>query len=278
MATRTPGRIFGTALWYTAGILLAIVFAGPFVWMISNSFKPSDEIFANPPILISQNATFDNYREVFEQAPFERYMLNSFIVAGSVTVIALLLHAMAGYSLARLNYPGRNIIFIGIISTLMIPFYTILIPLSLLVKELGWFNTYLALIVPAIPHAFGIFWLRQFFLGIPTDLEDAARIDGASRIGVFFRIALPLAKPVLAALAVFFFLANWDSFLWPLIAANKPEMRVVQVGVQSFTGERGIAWHLIMAASVVAVLPTMILFFTLQRFIVQSVKLSGLKG
>lgn len=278
MATRTPGRIFGTALWYTVCTLLAIVFAGPFVWMISNSFKPSDEIFANPPILISQNATFDNYREVFEQAPFERYMLNSFIVAGSVTVIALLLHAMAGYSLARLNYPGRNIIFIGIISTLMIPFYTILIPLSLLVKELGWFNTYLALIVPAIPHAFGIFWLRQFFLGIPTDLEDAARIDGASRIGVFFRIALPLAKPVLAALAVFFFLANWDSFLWPLIAANKPEMRVVQVGVQSFTGERGIAWHLIMAASVVAVLPTMILFFTLQRFIVQSVKLSGLKG
>ncbi len=278
MTTQTPGRIFGTALWYTVCTLLAVVFAGPFIWMVSNSFKPSDEIFANPPILISQNATFDNYREVFEQAPFERYMLNSFIVAGSVTVIALLLHAMAGYSLARLNYPGRNLIFVGIISTLMIPFYTILIPLSLLVKELGWFNTYLALIVPAIPHAFGIFWLRQFFLGIPTDLEDAARIDGASRIGVFFRIALPLAKPVLAALAVFFFLANWDSFLWPLIAANKPEMRVVQVGVQSFTGERGIAWHLIMAASVVAVLPTMLLFFTLQRFIVQSVKLSGLKG
>jgi multiple sugar transport system permease protein len=273
-----PGRIFGTALWYTVCILLAVVFAGPFVWMVSNAFKPQNEIFADPPILISEHATFDNFRDVFKQAPFERYMLNSFIVAGSVTVIALLLHAMAGYSLARLSYPGRNLIFVGMLSTLMIPFYTILIPLSLLVKELGWFNSYLALIVPAIPHAFGIFWLRQFFLGIPTDLEDAARIDGASRVGVFFRIALPLAKPVLAALAVFFFLANWDSFLWPLIAANKPEMRVVQVGIQSFTGEHGIAWHLIMAASVVAVLPTMALFFTLQRFIVQSVKLSGLKG
>jgi len=193
-------------------------------------------------------------------------------------LVALLLHAMAGYALARLTFPGRNLIFVGIISTLMIPFYTILIPLSLLVKELGWFNTYLALIVPAIPHAFGIFWLRQFFLGIPGELEDAARIDGASRVGVFFRIALPLARPVLAALSVFFFLANWDSFLWPLIAANKQEMRVVQVGIQSFTGERGIAWHLIMAASVVAILPTLFLFFTLQRFIVQSAKLSGLKG
>jgi multiple sugar transport system permease protein len=275
---QSPGQLLTTVLWYIACIILAVVFAGPFIWMISNSFKPPDEIFANPPILISQRASFENYRMVFEQAPFERYMLNSFIVATTVTLVALLLHAMAGYSLARLNYPGRNTIFIGIISTLMIPFYTILIPLSLLIKELGWFNTYLALIVPAIPHAFGIFWLRQFFLGLPRDLEDAARIDGASRAGVFFYIALPLARPVLAALAVFFFLANWDAFLWPLIAANKPEMRVVQVGIQSFTGERGIAWHLIMAASVVAVLPTLFLFFTLQRFIVQSAKLSGLKG
>jgi multiple sugar transport system permease protein len=275
---KSPGQILGIILWYAACIFLAIIFAGPFIWMLSNSFKPANEIFADPPILISQHASMDNFRDVFKQAPFERYMLNSFIVATSVTVIALLLHAMAGYALARLDFPGRNLFFIGMISTLMIPFYTILIPLSLLVKELGWFNSYLALIVPAIPHAFGIFWLRQFFLGLPSELEDAARIDGASRIGVFFRIALPLARPVLAALSVFFFLANWDSFLWPLIAANKPEMRVVQVGIQSFSSEHGIAWNLIMAASVVAVLPTLILFFTLQRFIVQSAKLSGLKG
>jgi multiple sugar transport system permease protein len=275
---KSPGQILGITSWYAACVVLAIVFAGPFVWMLSNAFKPSNEIFANPPILISTHASFDNFRDVFKQAPFERYMLNSFIVATSVTVVALLLHSMAGYALARLDFPGRNLIFVGILSTLMIPFYTILIPLSLLVKDLGWFNSYLALIVPAIPHAFGIFWLRQFFLGIPSELEDAARIDGASRAGVFFRIALPLARPVLAALSVFFFLANWDSFLWPLIAANKPEMRVVQVGIQSFSSEHGIAWNLIMAASVVAIIPTLILFFTLQRFIVQSAKLSGLKG
>jgi len=268
----------GRGAYYLICIALAVIFAGPFLWMLSSSLKPASEIFANPPILISPNFTLNNYQEVFRQAPFERYMFNSFFVAITVTLSALLLHSMAGYALARLDFPGKRLIFMGIIATLMIPFYTILIPLALLVRELGWINTYWALIVPAIPHAFGIFWLRQFFLGIPTELEEAARIDGASRLVVFFRIALPLARPVLAALSVFFFLANWDSFLWPLIATNRPDMRMVQVGIQSFTGEHGSAWELIMAASVIAILPTLALFFGLQRFIVASVKMTGLKG
>lgn len=275
---KSPRQLLGSGIYYLICILLAVVFAGPFLWMLSSALKPANEIFANPPILISPNSSLDNFQEVFRQAPFERYMFNSFFVAGTVTVVALLLHAMAGYALARLDFPGKRVVFIGIIATLMIPFYTILIPLALLVRELGWINTYAALIIPAIPHAFGIFWLRQFFLGLPTELEEAARIDGASRIGVFFRVALPLARPVLAALAVFFFLANWDSFLWPLIAANEPDMRMVQVGIQSFTGEHGSAWELIMAASVIAILPTLALFFGLQRFIVASVKMTGLKG
>ncbi len=275
---KSPRHYLGVGSWYTIAIILGIVFAGPFVWMLSSSLKPANEIFVTPPILISPNASIKNFQEVFRQTPFERYMFNSFLVATTVTVTALLLHSMAGYALARLEFPGRRLIFLGIISTLMIPFYTILIPLALLVKQLGWLNTYWALIIPAIPHAFGIFWLRQFFLGIPQDLEDAARIDGASRIAVFFRIALPLARPVMAALAVFFFLANWDSFLWPLIAANKQEMRMVQVGIQTFTGEHGNAWEQIMAASVIAIIPTLLLFFTLQRFIVESVKMTGLKG
>jgi multiple sugar transport system permease protein len=275
---KTPAQHLGNGLYYLICILLSIVFLGPFLWMLSSSLKPHSEIFTNPPILISPNFSLDNYQEVFRQAPFERYMFNSFFVAITVTLSALLLHAMAGYALARLDFPGKRIIFMGILSTLMVPFYAILIPLALLVKELGWINTYWALIIPAIPHAFGIFWLRQFFLGLPSELEEAARIDGASRIGVFFRIALPLARPVLAALSVFFFLANWDAFLWPLVAANEPDMRMVQVGIQSFSGEHGSAWELIMAASVIALLPTLALFFGLQRFIVASVKLTGLKG
>ncbi|MFN8449979.1 MAG: carbohydrate ABC transporter permease [Anaerolineae bacterium] len=268
----------GNALYYLIAIVLAVIFAGPFVWMLSSSLKPASEIFANPPTLISPNFSLNNYTEVFRQAPFGRYMFNSFFVATTVTVIALILHAMAGYALARLEFPFKRVIFMVIIATLMVPFYTILIPLAILVRDLGWINTYLALIVPAIPHAFGIFWLRQFFLGMPSELEDAARIDGASRIGVFWHVALPLARPVLAALSVFFFLANWDAFLWPLIAANSPDMRMVQVGIQSFTGEHGTAWELIMAASVIAVLPTLALFFGLQRFIVESVKMTGIKG
>lgn len=276
---RKPGLFYvGNTLYYLLAIFLAVIFAGPFVWMLSSSLKPASEIFANPPTLISPNFSFNNYQEVFRQAPFGRYMFNSFFVATTVTVVALLLHSMAGYALARLEFPFKRVIFMTIIATLMVPFYTILIPLAILVRDLGWINTYLALIVPAIPHAFGIFWLRQFFLGIPQDLEDAARIDGASRIGVFFHVALPLARPVLAALSVFFFLANWDAFLWPLIAANAEDMRMVQVGIQSFTGEHGAAWEVIMAASVIAILPTLALFFSLQRFIVESVKMTGLKG
>jgi len=269
---------FGTGLWYTAAILLALIFSVPFLWMLSSALKPPSEIFVNPPVLISSNYSFNNFTRVFQQAPFGRYMFNSFFVSTIVTIAGLVFHSMSGYALARLDFPGRNLVFIGIISTLMIPFYTILIPLAVMVRNFGWINTYWALIIPAIPHAFGIFWLRQFFLGIPRDLEDSARIDGASRIGVFLHIALPLARPILAALAVFFFLANWDAFLWPLVATSRPEMRMVQVGIQSYTGEHGNAWELVMAASVVAIVPTMALFFLLQRFIVASARMTGLKG
>ena len=275
---KSVSQYAGAWVYYTIAIGLAVIFAGPFLWMLSSSLKPPNEIFASPPTLISSNFSFDNYVEVFRQAPFARYMLNSFIVAITVTVVALFLHSLAGYALARLEFPGKRLMFLLILATLMVPFYTILIPLAMLVRDLGWINTYWALIIPAIPHAFGIFWLRQFFLGIPGELEEAARIDGASRLGVFFFVALPLAKPVLASLSVFFFLANWDAFLWPLVVANAPDMRVVQLGIQSFTGEHGNAWHLIMAASVVSIIPTLILFFGLQRYIVESVKMTGLKG
>jgi multiple sugar transport system permease protein len=271
-------KAVGVGTWYAAALLLALVFAVPFLWMFLSALKPANEIFVNPPILISSHYSLANFGRVFQQAPFGRYLFNSFMVSAVVTVAGLIFHSMSGYALARLEFPGRNFLFIGILSTLMVPFYTILIPLAVIVRHLGWMNTYWALIIPAIPHAFGIFWLRQFFLGLPRDLEDAARIDGASRVGIFLFVALPLARPVLAALAVFFFLANWDAFLWPLIATSRPEMRVVQVGIQAYTGEHGNAWELIMAASLIAILPTLFLFFLLQRFIVASARMTGLKG
>ena len=193
---RKPASYFGsTGVWYFFAILCALIFAIPFLWMLSSALKPAAEVFVNPPILISPHASLDNFMKVFQQAPFGRYMFNSFFVSSIVTLAGLIFHSMSGYALARLDFPGKSIIFIGIISTLMIPFYTILIPLAIMMRQFGWINTYGALIIPAIPHAFGIFWLRQFFLGIPRDLENSARIDGASRIGVFLHIALPLAKP-----------------------------------------------------------------------------------
>jgi len=275
---RTPRKWLEVAGWYALCISLVAAFSGPFLWMVSSSLKPQNEIFDARVTLISPNMSLDTYREIFETTPFARWMLNSFIVSTSVTLVALLLHSMAGYALARLEFPGRRAMFTFTISTLMIPGTVILIPLALLVKALGWFNTYWALIIPAIPNAFGIFWLRQFFLGMPRDLEDAARIDGASRAGVFWYIALPLARPILASLAVFFFLANWDAYLWPLIVANNEEMRVVQVGITTFTKQYGTLWHFIMAASVISIVPTLLLFFVLQRHIVESVKMAGLKG
>jgi len=189
----------------------------------------------------------------------------------------LLFHSMAAYSLARLRFPGRGLLFVAIISTLMITFPVILVPLFLLVKQLGWVNTYWALIIPNIFNASGIFLMRQFYLGIPRELEEAAIIDGASLVRVYYAIILPLARPIIAALSIFFFLANWNFFLWPLVVTTDPNLEVLQVGLATLSGQYNTQWNLILAASLVAALPILALFIFFQRFIVESVKMSGLK-
>ena len=176
-----------------------------------------------------------------------------------------------------LLYPGRRILFLVIVSTLMIPVSITLIPTFIIVRSLGWLDTYWALIVPALFNAFGIFLLRQFYLSLPLELEEAARIDGASPAGVFLYIALPLSRPILATLAVFFWLANWNSYLWPLIVTQSPEMRVIQLGIASFAGEHSTQWQLIMAGSTVAAIPGLILYVFLQNFLIEGIKMTGLK-
>ena len=263
---------------YVLAAISFVVLAGPLLWMLSSSLKGPAEVLASPPTLFPHEVRWQNYRDVFGQVPFARYMLNSLLVAGVVTVLALLFHSMAAYSLARLRFPGRDRIFLGILTTLMVPFTVITVPLFIIVDWLGWVDSYLGLIVPMIPHAFGIFLLRQFYLSIPLELEEAAIMDGASLVGVYWHIVLPLSRPVLAALAVFFFLANWNNFLWPLIVTQDEARWVVQLGIQRFTGEHATAYNLIMAASTCAALPTLILFFVLQKRLVEGVKLTGLKG
>src|SRR4051794_3114321 len=263
---------------YALAAIALVILAGPLLWMLSSSLKAPGEVTANPPTLVPHELRWQNYTDVFKQVPFARYMLNSLFVASVVTLVALLFHSMAAYALARLRFPGRDKIFLAILMTLMVPFTVIAVPLFIIVDWLGWVDTYQGLIVPMIPHAFGIFLLRQFYLAIPRELEEAAIIDGASLVRVYWHLILPLSRPVLAALGVFFFLANWNNFLWPLIVTQNQKLWVVQLGIQQFRGEHGSDYNLIMAASTCAALPTLILFFVLQRRLVEGIKMTGLKG
>jgi multiple sugar transport system permease protein len=272
-------RVFpiGTVLVYLLLAIVGIVTLAPFLWMVLGSFKTASEAALYPPTFVPRELAWRNYLEVFTTTPFLRYIVNSFLVASSVTLVSLLFHAMAAYSLARLRYPGRNILFVLIVSTLMVPFSITLIPSFIVVRWLGWLNTYWALIVPSIFNAFGIFLLRQFYLGIPGELEEAALLDGDTPAGIFWHIALPLSRPILATLAVFFWLANWNNYLWPLIVTQSPEMRVIQVGIAAFAGEHSTQWQLIMAGSTLAAIPGLLLYIFLQRYLIEGIKLSGLK-
>jgi multiple sugar transport system permease protein len=274
-----PGRrLAARAALYVLLSVLAGLTIFPIAWMVLSAFKSVDVMFRYPPVLLPPRWRIENFHEVFTLSPFARYLFNSFYVATAVTVVALLFHSMAGYALARLRFRGNAFIFLAIVSTLFIPLYAITIPLFLVVQQLGWVNTYWGLIVPSIFNAFGIFLFRQFFLSLPRELEDAARIDGCGRIGVFFRIALPLARPVIATLAVFSFLYNWDNFFWPLIVTSSTEMRVIQVGVAAFYDVYNPRWNLMLAGATIAVVPSFVLFCLLQRHLVQSIQTTGLKG
>ncbi len=255
--------------------LLGLVTIFPLLWMVSTAFKQETEAYSIN--LIPANPTVDNFVEVFTEVPFLRYMLNSAFVSGIVTVIALWFHSMAAYALARLRFPGREAIFSAIFSTLLVSLPVILVPLFILVRELGMLNSYAGLIVPAIFNAFGIFLLRQFYLGIPRELEEAAILDGAGYWRVYWNLIIPLSRPILAALAVFFFLANWNSFLWPVTITSDRELWVVQVAISSFQQEYASSQSRIMAASTIVALPTLALFFLFQRQLVESIKTSGFK-
>jgi multiple sugar transport system permease protein len=266
---------FRQVLLFTVIAILALLTVAPLVWMISASLKPGNETFSSN--LIPLHPTLENFTYVFTALPFWRYMLNSFFVAGTVTVVALWFHSMAGFALARLRFPGRELIFLAIFSTFLVSLPVIIVPLFILVRQLGMVNSYAGLIIPAIFNAFGIFLLRQFYIGIPGELQEAAIIDGASYFGIYWNIMLPLSRPILAALAVFFFLANWNAFIWPLTITNDQNLWVVQIAIASFHQQYSGSWNYIMAGSTVVALPTLILFFIFQKQLVESIKTSGLK-
>lgn len=256
--------------------LLAILTIFPLLWMVSSSFKGPTEV--NGTNLIPIAPTLSNFTYVFTQVPFFTYMLNSLFVASTVTIGALLLHSMAAYALALLKFPGRETIFLLIFSTFLVSLPIILVPLFILVKALGMLNSYSGLIIPSLFNAFGIFLLRQFYLSIPKELSEAAVLDGCNFWQVYWHLVLPLSRPIMAALAVFFFLANWNNFLWPLTITNDQSLWMIQIGIANFQTQYAASWNYIMAASTVAALPTLLLFFVFQRHLVESIKSSGLKG
>ncbi len=272
------GKLTQKTIIYLLLIAGLLIVAFPLVWVLTSSFKAGDEVFAYPPSLVPEDPRLDNYVTLFTDYPFLRWLVNSFIVAFAVTGLSLALHSMAGYALARLRFPGRNTLFLIIMSTYMLPIYAILIPRFLVVKQLGWVNSYQGLIIPSVFHAFGIFAFRQFFLGIPKELEDAALIDGASRIRIFIEIVLPLSRAIFLTMAVIFFIANWDAFIWPLIVARSKDLWVAQVGIASFRDPQITFWELVVAASTVTIAPSLLLFLTLQRYIVRGIATTGIRG
>jgi multiple sugar transport system permease protein len=262
-------------IWMTVAAILALMTIFPLLWMVSIAFKTAQESFS--PTMLPAAPTFENFTYVMTEVPFIRYMLNSLFVSVTVTVVALFFHSMAGYALARLRFPGRELIFLAIFSTLLVSLPVIIVPLFIIVRALGMLNSYAGLIVPAIFNAFGIFLLRQYYLSVPREIEEAAVIDGAGYWRIYWSIILPLSKPILSALAILFFLANWNAFLWPLTVASDQKLWVVQVGIANFKSEYSAAWNYMMAASTIVAIPTLVLFLIFQRQIMDSIKTSGLK-
>ena len=249
----------------------------PFVWMVATSLKPEADIFRYPTDVLPHDPTLSGYRGVWERIPFGRFLVNSLVFAGGVTVISLFLDSLTAFALARLRFRGREVCFWVILATLMVPFQITLIPLFVTVFELGWLDTYQGLIVPRATNAFGIFLLRQFFISLPRDLDDAARLDGASDFRVYWEIVLPLSGPALATLAIFHFMYNWNDFLWPLVITTSTEMRTLPAGLTLFMGSYVIEHAVLMAGAVISLLPLALAFVLAQRHFVRGVVMTGIK-
>jgi multiple sugar transport system permease protein len=269
----------------------AVTMILPFLWMISTSLKPESEIFASPAWL-PHVWKWGNYAAAMEAASFGRYFLNTVLYSVLVTLSNLLLCSLAAYAFARLEFRGKNLLFLLVLATMMIPGQVTMVPVFIMLKcwpltggndwlgagGHGLLNSYPGLVLPAAVGAFGIFLLRQFFLTLPRELEDAARLDGCSELGIYWRIILPLSKPALATLGIFTFTAAWNEFLWPLLITSKDSMKTLQIGLQVFQTQYTTRWDLLMAGTVVVTLPVLIIFLAGQRYFTRGIAMSGLKG
>jgi multiple sugar transport system permease protein len=273
-----PNPLPVSVLLYGMLLLGTVVTLLPYAWMLSSSFKPNVEIFSATVQLIPSQPILGNYTEAIARQPVGRAILNSLIVAGAETVVVVLTSVFTAYPFARLRFPGRDVLFLLILGTMMIPSQATMIPSFILIKWLGWVDTYQGLIVPRVMAPLGIFLMRQFLQTLPRELEEAARIDGCGRLQALRLVLLPLMGPAMATLAIFTFTASWNEFFWPLIVVQSNEMRTIQLLVAALKQAEVADWGVIMAVVTLSVVPTVAIYVVLQRYFVKGIAMSGLKG
>ncbi len=278
---RGPGRLRSSEVVVQVTLLvIGAVIAIPIIVALFTSFTPLPEILSDPNSIWSGGWTFENYRTAWTATPFGRFMINSFIQTGIITVAQVLFSVLAAYAFAMFEFRGRSVLFAFVLGSLMIPFELTFIPNFVLISNLGWANTYQGLTIPFLASAFGVFMLRQFFMTVPRDLYDAARIDGISDWGYLWRVMVPLSRGAIAALTIFSFLGAWNQYLWPLVITNDESMRTAQIGIRFFLAnqERATDWGAIMAGATIVMLPTLLVFLFAQKQLVRGIAMSGLKG
>ena len=263
--------------WHLFLMPMAAVMLVPLVWMVIVSLETPQQAQQFPPVLFPGTLQFHNYPDAFNAVPFADFFINSLLYATATVAGNLLFCSLAAYAFTRLDFPGKNVLFIVLLATLMVPFQVVLIPTFLIVKDLGLVDSVGGLIVPNLCSAFGIFLLRQFFSTLPIELEEAARIDGTSRLGILFKIVLPLSLPALATLGIIQFMWSWNDFLWPLIIINTDTHAPLQLGLSMFQGAHTTQWNLLMAATVMSQIPMLAIFLFAQRWFIQSIAYTGIK-
>jgi multiple sugar transport system permease protein len=265
-------------LLYVGLVVGAAIMVFPFFWMITTAFKTLPEATSTSLTVFPAQWQWRNFVETFHAAPFGTYFFNSFLVAVSVTAAVMVTSLMAGYAFGRLEFSGKRLLFAIVLATMMVPFEVTLIPNFAMVKRLGWYNSYAALIVPWCANGFSVFLMRQAFMSLPTDYFDAAKVDGCGHLRFLVRIATPLVKPMVVTVGLFAFLGSYNSLIWPLVVTSEDTMRVVQVGLTVFSGAEGVRLHLLMCASTIVILPTVALYFAAQKYFLEGSLTSGIKG
>jgi len=274
----TPRRLAARAALLLALALGAVVVSVPFIYMVVTSLETTTQIGQLTPQFVPSPVEWSNYARVWRGLPVGRFFVNSLVVAIAVTLGQVVTASLAAYAFARLRFPGRSVLFTLYLASLIIPFQVTLIPNYILIRLLGWHNTYQGLIAPFVSSVFSTFLLRQFFLTIPTDLEEAARLDGAGHATIYARIIMPLARPALAAVVIFAFLNSWNNFLWPLVVVDSESLKTLPLGIVEFEGQFTVQWNLLMAGAALALIPVLVVYVLAQRWIVEGIALTGQGG